>query len=45
MIHYDTSKQKADIPGFSGYIEHTSVIRQLIKEEAKKSKKNTAEVW
>ena len=32
------------IPGFSGCIEYTSVISQLIKE-AKKDKKNFAAVW
>ena len=33
----DTTIQKAGILGFSGCIEHTSVISQLIKE-AKKGK-------
>ena len=32
------------IPGFSGCIEYTSVISQVIKEE-KKDKKNFAAVW
>lgn len=40
----DTSIQKAGIIGFSGCVEHTSVISQLIKE-AKEGKKNFAAVW
>ena len=42
--YLETCIQKAGIPGFSGCIEHTSVISQLIKE-AKKGKKNFAAVW
>ena len=30
--YIDTSIQKAGIPGFSGCVEHTSVLTQLIKE-------------
>ena len=41
--YLETCIQKAGIPGFSGCIEHTSVINQLIKE-VKKDKKNFA-VW
>ena len=41
--YIDTSIQMAGIPGFSGCIEYTSVISQLIKE-VKKDKKNFA-VW
>ena len=41
--YIDTSIQRAGIPGFSGCIEHTSVISQLLNE-AKKDKKNFAEV-
>lgn len=40
----DTSIQKAGIPGFSGCLEHSSVLWQLIKE-AKKGQKNVAAVW
>lgn len=43
-IYIDTSVQKAGIPGFSGCLEHSSVLWQLIKE-AKKGQKNVAAVW
>lgn len=42
--YIDTSIQKAGIPGFSGCVEHTSVISQLNKE-AKEGQKNFAAVW
>ena len=42
--YIDSSIQQAGILGFSGCIEYTSVITQLIKE-AKKDKKNFAAVW
>ena len=43
--HYiNTSIQKVGIPGFSGCLEHTSMISQLIKE-AKKKKSDLTVVW
>ena len=36
--------QKGGIPGFPGYLEHTSVISQLIKE-AKEMKGDLTVVW
>ncbi|XP_063436214.1 uncharacterized protein LOC134717649 [Mytilus trossulus] len=43
-IYIDTSMQKGGIAGFSGCVEHTSVLSQLI-HEAKTGKKNLAVVW
>ena len=42
--YIDTSIQKAGIPGFSGCVEHTSVLTQLIKE-AKEGRKNLSIIW
>jgi hypothetical protein len=42
--YIDTSVQKGGVPGFSGCVEHTSVITQLIKE-AKTGKKDLTVVW
>ncbi|CAC5364749.1 unnamed protein product [Mytilus coruscus] len=42
--YIDTSMQKGGIAGFSGCVEHTSVLSQLI-HEAKTGKKNLAVVW
>ena len=42
--YVDTSVQKGGVPGFSGCVEHTSVISQLINE-AKVNKKDLAVVW
>ncbi|XP_021349432.1 uncharacterized protein LOC110466448 [Mizuhopecten yessoensis] len=42
--YVDTSSQKGGIPGFSGCVEHTSVISQLIRE-AKQKKGNLTVVW
>ncbi|VDH91227.1 Hypothetical predicted protein [Mytilus galloprovincialis] len=37
--YVDTSVQKGGVPGFSGCIEHTSIVSQLI-QEAKVNKKD-----
>ncbi|XP_060067872.1 uncharacterized protein LOC132548065 [Ylistrum balloti] len=42
--YVDTSVQKGGVPGFSGCIEHTSVISQLI-QEAKVNKTDLTVVW
>ena len=42
--YVDTSVQKCGVPGFSGCIEHTSIISQLI-QEAKVNKKDFTVVW
>lgn len=42
--YVDTSVQKGSIPGFSGCLEHTGVLNQLIWE-AKESKGNLQTVW
>ncbi|XP_052224708.1 uncharacterized protein LOC127840340 [Dreissena polymorpha] len=42
--YINTSVQKGGVPGFSGCIEHTSVITQLISE-AKKGRKDLTVVW
>ncbi|XP_021365777.1 uncharacterized protein LOC110458420 [Mizuhopecten yessoensis] len=42
--YIDTSVQKGGIPGFSGCVEHTSVLSQLIRE-AKSSRGNLTVVW
>ncbi|XP_063418448.1 uncharacterized protein LOC134701249 [Mytilus trossulus] len=42
--YVDTSVQRGGIPGFSGCIEHTSIISQLI-QEAKVNKKDLTVVW
>ena len=42
--YVDTSVQKGRVPGFSGCVEHTSVISQLINE-AKVNKKDLTVVW
>ena len=42
--YIDTSVQKGGIPGFSGCIEHTSTISQLIRE-AKVNKGDLTVVW
>lgn len=42
--YIDTSIQQAGITGFSGCMEHTSAISQLIKE-IKEGKKNFVAVW
>ena len=42
--YVETSIQKGGIPGFSGCVEHTSVISQLIKE-AKETKGGLTCVW
>jgi len=40
----DTSVQKGGVPGFSGCVEHTSAITQLIRE-AKEGRKDLTTVW
>lgn len=40
----DTCIQKGGIPGFSGCLEHTGILNQLICE-AKESKGNLIVVW
>ncbi|VDI70145.1 Hypothetical predicted protein [Mytilus galloprovincialis] len=42
--YVDTSVQKGGIPGFTGCIEHTGIISQLI-QEAKVNKKDLTVVW
>ena len=42
--YIDTSVQKGGIPGFSGCVEHTSTISQLIRE-AKENKGDLTVVW
>ena len=42
--YIDTSIQKAGVPGFSGCLEHNTVITELIRE-AKEDKGNLATVW
>lgn len=42
--YIDTSAQKGGSPGFSGCIEHTSAISQLIRE-AKINKQDLTVVW
>jgi hypothetical protein len=42
--YVDTSVQKGGVPGFSGCIEHTSIITQLVSE-AKINKKDLTVVW
>ncbi|XP_052217978.1 uncharacterized protein LOC127835582 [Dreissena polymorpha] len=42
--YINTSVQKGGVPGFSGCIEHTSAITQLISE-AKKGRKDLTVVW
>ena len=42
--YIDTSVQKEGVPGFSGCVEHTSAITQLI-HEAKKGRKDLTVVW
>jgi hypothetical protein len=42
--YIDTSAQKGAIPGFSGCIEHTSILSQLIRE-TKADKGDLAVVW
>lgn len=42
--YIDTSIQKGGIPDFSGYLEHTSMISQLIRE-AKQKKGDLTVVW
>ncbi|XP_060556916.1 uncharacterized protein LOC132717462 [Ruditapes philippinarum] len=42
--YINTSIQKGGVPGFSGCVEHTSAISQLIRE-AKAGKKNLTVVW
>ena len=42
--YIDTSVQKGGVPGFSGCVEHTSAISQLI-HEAKKERKDHTVVW
>ncbi|XP_052280752.1 uncharacterized protein LOC127878274 [Dreissena polymorpha] len=42
--YINTSVQKGGVPGFSGCIEHTSAITQLISE-AKKRRKDPTVVW
>ncbi|KAI8513308.1 hypothetical protein Bbelb_099470 [Branchiostoma belcheri] len=42
--YIDTAIQKGGVPGFSGCLEHTSIITQLI-HEAKQGKKDLAVVW
>ena len=43
-LYIDTSVQKGGVPGFSGCVEPTSAITQLI-HEAKKGRKDLAVVW
>ncbi|XP_052268194.1 uncharacterized protein LOC127869580 [Dreissena polymorpha] len=42
--YIDTSVQKGGVPGFSGCVEHTSAITQLIRE-AKEGRKDLTIVW
>ncbi len=42
--YIDTSVQKGGIPGFSGCLEHNSVITELI-QRAKKERKSLSVVW
>jgi hypothetical protein len=42
--YINTSVQKGGVPGFSGCIEHTSALTQLI-QEAKEGKKDLTLVW
>ena len=42
--YIDTSVQKGGVPGFSGCVEHTSAITQVIRE-AKEGRKDLAVVW
>ena len=42
--YIDTAIQKGGIPGFSGCLEHTGVLSQMIRE-AKASKGNLTVVW
>ncbi|XP_068595260.1 retrovirus-related Pol polyprotein from type-1 retrotransposable element R2 [Brachionichthys hirsutus] len=42
--YIDTSIQKGGIPGFSGCLEHTGILSQLIRE-AKESKGNRTVIW
>ena len=42
--YINTSVQKGGVPGFSGCVEHTSAITQLIRE-AKAGKKDLTVVW
>lgn len=42
--YVDTSVQKGGIPGFSGCLEHTGILNQLIRE-AKGNKGNLTVVW
>ncbi|XP_069139210.1 uncharacterized protein [Argopecten irradians] len=42
--YIDASVQKGGIPGFSGCVEHTSIITQLIRE-AKVNKKDLTVIW
>ena len=42
--YIDTSVQKGGVSGFSGCVEHTSAITQLISE-AKKGRKDLTVVW
>ncbi|XP_069125457.1 uncharacterized protein [Argopecten irradians] len=42
--YIDASVQKLGIPGFSGCVEHTSIITQLIRE-AKINKKDLIVIW
>ena len=42
--YVNTSVQKGGIPGFSGCLEHTGILNQLIRE-AKESKGNLMVVW
>jgi len=43
--HYiNTSMQKGGVPGFSGCLEHTSMLTQML-EEARAGKKDLAIVW
>ena len=42
--YVDTSAQKGGVPGFSGCVEHTSVISQLI-QETKVNKKDLTVLW
>lgn len=42
--YVDTSVQKGGVPGFSGCIEHTSAISQLIRE-ARVNKRDLTVVW
>ena len=42
--YINTSVQKGGVPGFSGCVEHTNAITQLIRE-AKAGKKDLTVVW